>query len=76
MRHRTTENAPIGASLDKRARLRHCALSGQSVFRAEKEPPMDLLTFIVEMSKAWAWPVTIFLLGISAVAKFASPPRK
>ena len=36
---------------------------------------MDLLTFIVEMSKAWAWPLTIFLLGVTAVAKYSKPPR-
>ena len=36
---------------------------------------MDALTFIVEMSKAWAWPLTIFLLGIGAISKYASGSR-
>lgn len=37
---------------------------------------MDTLTFIVEMSKAWAWPITIFALGISAVAKLMAGARR
>jgi hypothetical protein len=37
---------------------------------------MDALTFIVEMSKAWAWPLTIFILGIAAVFKGMSTARR
>jgi hypothetical protein len=37
---------------------------------------MDFLTFIVEMSKAWAWPITIFVLGIAAVSKLMSGARR
>jgi hypothetical protein len=37
---------------------------------------MDLPTFIVEMSKAWAWPLTIFVLGFAAVSKMLAGSRK
>ncbi len=37
---------------------------------------MDALTFIVEMSKAWAWPLTVFVLGIAAVSKGMAAARK
>jgi hypothetical protein len=36
---------------------------------------MDNLTFVVEMSKAWAWPVTIFALGVVLFKKWISLPR-
>ncbi len=36
---------------------------------------MDGLTFIVEMSKAWAWPLTILLLGFGAF-KWLTAARK
>jgi hypothetical protein len=37
---------------------------------------MDLPTFIVEMSKAWAWPLTIFVLGFAAVSKWLPAARR
>ena len=35
---------------------------------------MDKLTFIVEMSRAWAWPLTVLVLAFSAYATW--PGRK
>ena len=37
---------------------------------------MDVMTFIVEMSKAWAWPITIFILGYAAVSKSMKTVRR
>jgi hypothetical protein len=34
---------------------------------------MDTLTFIVEMSRAWAWPLTVAVLGIVAFMRW---PRR
>jgi hypothetical protein len=36
---------------------------------------MDNLTFIVEMSNAWAWPMTIFILGVVLFRNWISMPR-
>jgi hypothetical protein len=36
---------------------------------------MDTFTFVVEMSNAWAWPLTIFVLGVVLSKKWISMPR-
>jgi lipopolysaccharide export LptBFGC system permease protein LptF len=37
---------------------------------------MDFPTFVVEMSKAWAWPFTVFVLCFLAVTKWLSKVRR